>query len=143
MARPSQNVERPRFVPQLDAGRLHTVENFIRTNRRLFSTGGSVVAEWRSRDGRRFGPYFRLKYRQGNVQWSIYLGPSDELAEKVRRLLHVVQFHRTCRRLSARIRASLRCEKKNLQDYLHACGYYMKGFEFHKSRVAGQALPYK
>ncbi len=65
MAKPSQNVEKSRFVPQLAADRWQTVEDFIRANRRLFSTNGSVAAEWRSRNGFRFGPYFRLKYRGG------------------------------------------------------------------------------
>jgi hypothetical protein len=46
MAKPSQNVEKSRFVPQLDAHLWQTVEDFIRANRQLFSAGGSVVAEW-------------------------------------------------------------------------------------------------
>ncbi|MGA2799471.1 MAG: hypothetical protein ABSE63_17955 [Thermoguttaceae bacterium] len=134
MAKPSRNVEKTRFVPQLDADRWDTVEKFILANRPLFYTNGSVVTEWRWRNGLRFGPYFRLKYRDGNIQRSIYLGPSNQLAEKVRRLLANLQFHRTCRRLRTRLRASLRLEKKHLQNILNTHGYNMKGFDIHKSK---------
>ena len=135
MAKPFQKVEKSRFVPQLDNRRWETIEGFILANRLLLCANGSVATEYRWRNGRRFGPYFRLRYRQGNTQRSIYLGPSPELAEKVRRLLAELQFRRTCRRLTRNIRASLRLEKKNLQNMLRACGYRMKGFEIHKARL--------
>jgi hypothetical protein len=127
-------VEKQRFVPQLVARRWETIERFIRVRPFLFDTNGSVVSEWRCRNGRRFGPYYRLKYREGKIQRSIYLGPSDDLAEKVRRLLQNLQFHRTCRRLSKKIRASLRIEKIRLQNILRANGYYLKGSEIHKAK---------
>jgi hypothetical protein len=127
-------VEKQRFVPQLVARRWETIERFIRVRPLLFDTNGSVTSEWRCRNGRRFGPYYRLKYREGKIQRSIYLGQSDELAENVRRLLQNLQFHRTCRRLSKIIRASLRIEKKRLQNILRANGYYLKGSEIHKAK---------
>ena len=135
MVKPSQKVEKSRFDAQLDAERWQAVEGFIRANQPLFYVSGYVTSDWRARNGRRFGPYFRLRYRQGNTQRSIYLVPSPELAEKVRRLLAELQFRRTCRRLTRNIRASLRLEKKNLQNMLRACGYRMKGFEIHKARL--------
>jgi hypothetical protein len=100
----------------------------------LFYTNGFVRSEWRCRNGRRFGPYFRLRYRDGNIQRSIYLGPSNQLAEKVRKLLANLQLHRTIRRLHTKIRVSLHLEKKNLKNMLHACGYNLKGNEIHKSK---------
>ena len=138
MAKQSLNVEKSRFDPQLDTDRWEdrweNVERFILAHRPLFYTNGFVRSEWRWRNGRRFGPYFRLRYRQGNIQRSIYLGPSNQLADQVRRLLANLQFHRNCRRLRTRLRASLRLEKKHLQNTLHAHGYNMKGFDIHKSK---------
>ena len=124
-----------RFVPQLDAARWEIVESFILAHRPLFYTNGSVVSEWRWRNGFRFGPYFRLKYRENKLQRSIYLGPSNQLAEKVRKFLANLQLHRTIRRLHTKIRVSLRLEKKNLKNMLHACGYNLKGNEIHKSKI--------
>ncbi|MGD0655768.1 MAG: hypothetical protein ABSA16_15630 [Thermoguttaceae bacterium] len=133
-ARPSPNVEKSRFVPQLHCDRWASVERFILANRTLFYTHGSVVTEWRSRNGLRFGPYYRLKYREGNIQRSIYLGPSNELAQKVCGLLARLQFHRTCRRVSKKIRASIRLEIKNMHRLVQSLGYYMKGLALHKRK---------
>jgi hypothetical protein len=134
MAKPSRNVEKTQFDAQLNTDRWETVERFILAHRPLFLANGFVVTEWRRRKGLCFGQYFRLRYRDGNIQRSIYLGPYDILAEKIRRLLQKLQFHRTCRRLSKKIRVSLRLEKKNLKNMLHACGYNLKGNEIHKSK---------
>ncbi|MGA2797376.1 MAG: hypothetical protein ABSE63_07360 [Thermoguttaceae bacterium] len=100
----------------------------------IFAQQGTVVASWRKSGNYRFGPYFHLKYRDGDVQRSIYLGRSKELAKEVRRLLAGLQFGRTCRRLRTRLRSSLRLEKTRLRENLHARGYRMKGFEIHKSK---------
>jgi hypothetical protein len=133
-ARPSTNVENSRFVPQLHCDRWAAVERFILANRPLFYTHGSVVSEWRSRNGLRFGPYYRLKYREGNIQRSIYLGTSNELAQKVCGLLARLQFNRTCRRVSKKIRASMRLEIKNVQILIQPLGYYTKGLALHKRK---------
>ncbi len=45
----------PETLPKLD---------FIRANVQLFQRCGSVVASYRTRNGRRFGPYYRLAYQQ-------------------------------------------------------------------------------
>jgi hypothetical protein len=127
-------VEKSPVDPQLEAARWEKVEGFILAHRSLFYANGFVTTEWRRRRGLRFGPYYRLKYRMHNVQRSIYLGPSTELAEKVRLLLAELQLRRTCRRVRAQVRASLRIEKKRLEIILRANGYYMKGFEIHRSK---------
>ena len=43
---------------------------------------GAVVATWRTQRGRTSGPFYRLAYRQGGRQRSIYLGRSALLARK-------------------------------------------------------------
>jgi len=101
----------------------------------LFAQQGTIVATWRKHGNFRLGPYFRLKYYDGGVQRSIYLGRSQELAQEVRRLLADLQFHRTSRRLHWQIRASLRLQKTRLQNHLHAHGYHLKGYKIHKSKT--------
>jgi hypothetical protein len=133
-AKPSPNVEKSQFDPQLHCDRWAAVESFILAHRPLFYTNGFVVSEWRWRNRLRFGPYYRLKYREGNIQRSIYLGPSNELAQKVCGLLARLQFHRTCRRVSKKIRASMRLEIKNMQRLVQPFGYYMKGLALHKRK---------
>ena len=44
-------------------------------------------ADFRTRDGRRFGPYYRVAFRQNDRQRSIYLGRSQSLADRVANLL--------------------------------------------------------
>jgi len=135
MTTQSSVVEKARFVDQNISARFKRIQAFILDNHRLFSTTGVVVAGWRYYRNNRLGPFFRLAYRQNNRQSSLYLGRSRELAEKVRCLLADLQFHRTCRRLRVKLRASLRLQKTRLQENLHAHGYRMKGFEIHKSKL--------
>jgi hypothetical protein len=40
----------------------------------LFSRHGAIVATWRRRGARTYGPYYRLAYREAGRQKSIYLG---------------------------------------------------------------------
>jgi hypothetical protein len=127
-------VEKSRFVSQLNVDRCESVKKFILAHRTLFAASGTMAVEWRLRGGRRFGPYFRVKYREGCLQRSLYLGRSQEFAEEVRRLLADLKFHRTFRRLESKIRASLRLQKAHLKNNLQARGYNLKGFEIHKSK---------
>jgi hypothetical protein len=127
-------VEKSRFSAQNNSGRFELIKMQILARSTLFARQGTVVATWRRYCNSRSGPYFRLKYYEGGVQRSIYLGRSEELAQEVRRLLAGLQFRRICRRLRTRLRSSLRLEKTRLQENLHAQGYRMKGFEIHKSQ---------
>lgn len=56
--------------------------------------GGTVVSTWRSYKGQRLGPYFRVAYRVGSTQRSVFIGCDAELAEKVRNYLHNLQHQR-------------------------------------------------
>jgi len=106
----------------------------------VFAAGGTVVASWRTYRGRRLGPYFRLAYRKGRRQWSIYLGRSEGLARRVRDLLARLQEHqrwrRTSWRMQARARASLRKSKAQLKKLLVRWGIHLKGWEFRGMRRA-------
>ena len=120
--------------------RFDRARTFILANPRLFATQGSVVATWRVRGGKRFGPYYRLAYRRGRRQRSIYLGPGH-VADRLRQFLAQLQLpHRRrqlYRRLQTRARASLRQAKKHLAQQLAPLGITLKGYEF---RGAARAL---
>ncbi len=124
-----------RFSAQKYAAGFELIKTQILALSTLFAQQGTVVATWRKYGKSRLGPYFRLTYREGGVQRSIYLGRSEELAQEVGRLLAGLQFHRTCRRLRTRLRSSLRLEKTRLRENLHAHGYRMKGFEIHRASL--------
>jgi hypothetical protein len=90
--------------------------------------------------GRWLGPYFRLAYRDGARQRSIYLGRCVELARRVRELLAELQRPRRQRlvfaRLVAQVRASLRSAKAEFERRLAVRGIRLEGFEFRGVRQA-------
>ncbi|MHB1038535.1 MAG: hypothetical protein ACYC35_29725 [Pirellulales bacterium] len=119
-----------------------TIRTHILTRRALFARQGSVVATWRTRCGRRCGPYYRLAYREAGRQKSLYLGPSAPLADQVRGLLAELQqplrYGRLLDRLAAQARASLRRANAELNRVLGTFGFYLKGrHEFRRLRGAG------
>lgn len=102
------NPENPRSVDQKVAGRCERIWSQVLALPPLLARQGAVVASWRVWQGRRLGPYFRLAYREAGRQRSIYLGRSEELAGRVRRLLEQLrdppQQRRQCRQLIAAVR---------------------------------------
>jgi hypothetical protein len=115
----------------------------------LFSRQGSVVASWRRRGTRTYGPYYRLAYRDAGRQKSIYLGcedaapaarPAPSLVQEVRRRLALLQTpRRRCRvldRLRRHISAALRIQKIRLNIQLRPLGLHLKGFEVRGWRTA-------
>jgi len=92
------------------------------------------------RNGKRFGPYYRFAYRDGDRQRSIYLGRAGELVEEVRQRLAALHRPRTqyqaVQRLQRQVRASLRIEKRHLRSLLHSCGLRLKGFELRGIRIS-------
>ena len=123
--------------------RFDRARTFILANPRLFATQGSVVANWRVRAGKRFGPYYRLAFRRNGRQRSIYLGPlqvADLLRDFLAKLQRPHRRHRLYKSLQAQVRASLRTAKTRLAQQLAALGITLKGYEF---RGAARALsPY-
>mgnify|MGYP001822381307 CR=1 FL=1 len=139
------NTEKRDLADQKAATRLERIESFLRRHQALFATQGSVVATWRVYRNRRLGPYFQVVYRQAVGQRDIYIGRSQELADRLRRLLDQFQgAHRERRlfkRLQTQARASLRRAKAQLKELLALRGIEMKGFEFRGVRRALPLLP--
>ena len=120
--------------------RFDRARTFILANPALFAAQGSVVATWRVRGKKRFGPYYRLAYRRHGRQRSIYLGPRP-VADRLRQFLHQLQRphrrHQFYKRLQTQVRASLKRAKTHLAKQLAALGVTLKGYEF---RGAARAL---
>ncbi|MFH1924684.1 MAG: hypothetical protein ABIP48_32935 [Planctomycetota bacterium] len=139
------HTEKARSVDQKAAARFERVEAQVAAAPGVFAAGGTVVSTWRTYRGRRLGPYFRLAYRKGGRQWSIYLGRSEGLARRVRDLLARLQKHnrwrRTSRGMQARARASLRKAKAQLKKELVRWGIHLKGWEFRGVRRALATAP--
>jgi hypothetical protein len=99
----------------------------------IFARRGSVVATSRRRGTRTYGPYYRLSYRDGGRQQSIYLGRASELVEQVRRKLDALQKplrqRRAIYRLRRQVSAALRVQKTRLDARLRHFGLRLKGFE--------------
>jgi hypothetical protein len=99
----------------------------------LFSRLGSVVATWRRRAGKTFGPYYSLIYREDGRQRSVYLGRMSALVEQVRHALqtlqHSIRQFRLFDRLRRQARASLRIQKFRVGALLRPFGLRLKGFE--------------
>jgi hypothetical protein len=97
-------------------------------------TQGSVVETWRTYQGQRFGPYYRMKFRHQGRQRSIYLGTSAELAEAVRQKLAKLQLpyrQSLDRRREWKVfHAALRRQKAILAEHAAAAGIHLKGWEF-------------
>ena len=134
------NTEKSRSVDQKAAARWERVEAQLAAAPGVFAVGGTVVTTWRTYRGRRLGPYFRLAYRKGRRQCSIYLGRSAELARRVRDLLARLQeehrWRRTTRRMRREVRRSLRRWLEYLGRQLAQLGIERKGFEFRGVRRA-------
>ena len=126
--------------------RFERVRSLLLAQPLRFANQGSVVAGWRTYRGRRLGPYFRLAYRDGGRQRSVYLGRSVELARRVRELLARLQRPRRERRLFGRliaqVRASLRRAKARLREALLPWNIRLQGFEFRGlARALAHAYP--
>lgn len=99
----------------------------------LFARQGSVNPTWRQRNGKTFGPYFRLSYRDDGRQCAIYLGRDGPLVEHVRHLLQRTQNPLRQKRIFDRIdretRSALRDNNLRLAALLRPLGLRLKGFE--------------
>ena len=132
---PADQLDHPAL--DLTAGRGNQLDHpalgLIAARGDLFSRQGHVAVTWRHRNGKTFGPYYRLSYREEGRQRSIYLGREGELVEHVRRALRLLQQplaeSRALGRLQRQIRASLRVERLRLATLLHPYGLWLKGFE--------------
>jgi hypothetical protein len=122
-------MENPKTVDQL----LHPALDLIACNPKIFTRQGTVVATWRRRGDKIFGPYYRLAYRQAGRQCSIYLGRAGALVQRVRSSLAALHGRlRDCRfaqQIRLQIRGSLRAQKTRLATFLKPLGLRLQGFE--------------
>ena len=122
-------METRQFVDQKTRAVLELVEQ----RSAMFAKQGIVVESWRTYQGRQLGPYYRLAFREGGRQCSIYLGASKERARRVRTFLDRLQKRTKMTSILNRARAGvmveLRAHKKLLDEQLRERGLYLKGFE--------------
>jgi hypothetical protein len=132
----SLKLENREGADQLD----HPALRLMAARADIFSRQGRVDTTWRRREGKTFGPYYRLSYREGGRQRSLYLGGAGALVERVRRALRAAQRpvaeHRTLDRLRRQIRVSLRTTKHRVAALLRPLGLRLKGFEVRGWRLS-------
>ena len=124
-----RELEKREFVDQ----KIREVLALIESRPEIFAAQGTVVATWRTYGGRRLGPYFRLSFREGRRQRSLYLGTSAALAARVRAILarkhEPIKRRRTHEKIRSRAVVELRKHKVAWEARLHNVGLYAKGFE--------------
>ncbi|NLS92267.1 MAG: hypothetical protein GXX96_08820 [Planctomycetaceae bacterium] len=114
----------------------HTAVRLLTDHPDRFARQGAVVAAWRTSGERRLGPYYRLAWRDGGRQRSIYLGRQGPVVRQVRILLHQAHAARRLKR-QARLRAARFRQEviRPLNQYLQQMfalfgnGLYLKGSE--------------
>jgi hypothetical protein len=109
------------------------IADIINAQPHLFAQQGIIVHDYRCRGGRKFGPYFRLAYRdENNRQRSIYIGPHEFIARRVQSLLddlkapHLRQ--RQFTQILAVIRTALNRHRKQSEIEFAKHGLYSRGF---------------
>ena len=125
-----------------------SIASIVLSQPKTFSRQGFVTASYRTSRGRKYGPYYRLAYRdQQYRQRSIYLGRSEELAGLVQSLLDKLKTPLRRRRESRGIRvallANLRTHIKRWKADLAAHGLYLKGFSVRGWRTLHPAIKIK
>jgi hypothetical protein len=94
---------------------------------------GAVVSSFRRRGGRKIGAYYRLAFRDGRVQRSLYLGDDMVLVNEVRAALETLQRphrerHALLRQKKAIRRALAQC-RAQLKRELARRGWWLQGYE--------------
>ena len=114
-----------------DDSRFRRIAEKIASLKEVLARGGSIVASWRRRDGRRYGPYYRLAYRLDGRQQSIYLGGSVELVEKIRGLLGQLQeplrLQRQLQQVRRAVTAAFRQVQADFKRVMQSRGFYTRG----------------
>lgn len=93
---------------------------------------GFVSAEYRERDGRRYGPYFKLRWRLHGLQKVRYLGRDADKAARVSavvaNLQRSVQLAREASRALAEVRQRMRKMRDSLEPHLAEHGLRFHGY---------------
>jgi len=113
--------------------KLSKVLGLLEAQPALFTKQGSVVETWRVYRGQKLGPYYRLAFRDGGRQSSIYLGTCKERANQIRAVLVSLQnstiLKNTVKRARAQVCSQLRQHKKDWEKLLQKHGLHLQGFE--------------
>jgi len=139
----SMRAQDPQVAAAVDQQKLQRIVQRMNRLLRALCRQGSVVAGWRTVDGRRLGPYWS-RYREAGRQRSVYLGRSAALAAAVRRRLHKLQQPRKqslqLARLRAAVRASFRRHLAVWKQDLAAWGVKLHGLEIRGWRSFRQPI---
>lgn len=108
------------------------VRKFLEENEDRLARQGSIVSGYRQRDGRRWGPYFRLMCRlEDGRQTSVYLGANIALVDQVRDCLSELQApirdDRCLRKVRLQIRRELAIVHIGLSEQIVDFGLFLHG----------------
>ena len=122
--------------------RRRPIEQFFATHEARLAQQGSIVAAYRQRGARRFGPYFCLTCRTDcGEQVSVYLGIEGPLVAEARQRLAALQAPARQRRqwkvLKVAARQELRAARRVLGEELAKLGLIRKGAEIRGWRQLG------
>lgn len=124
------------FVDQRQA----RVERFFSDYAGPLRRQGAVVATYRSRDGLRSGPYYKLTCRIDKRQVAVYLGAADDFVSEVRNRLAQLQeekqLNTRIRKLRNALRHDARVARRALDAELEQYGLRRQGNEIRGWRRA-------
>ena len=99
---------------------------------------GFITSEYRLRDGQKFGPYFKLRFRKDGRQHVRYLGRDARLAAQVDAALASLQapvcLAREAASLMAEVRQQLRRAKEKMKPHLTDLGFHYHGYVARRPR---------
>jgi hypothetical protein len=127
------------FDDEKATARFVDLRSQILGRKELITRDASVVASWKTYRGKRFGPYYRVAYRENGVLRSIYIGRDEQLAKMASALIDELkqprEEDRLIRRLRAAARASLRRTLAEAEALAAPLGFRRRGFRFCKRRA--------
>jgi hypothetical protein len=116
------------------------VLDLIAARRDLLTRQGSIVPTWRRVGGETYGPYYRLAYRDGRRQCSIYLGRDGPLVARARQALAALQNplrrRRIDHRLHRHVRSAIRRNNARLNSLLRPLGLRLRGLQIRGWRTS-------
>jgi hypothetical protein len=123
----------PKSLKLMTKSNYKTITDKIFAQPKIFAQQGFITASYLNNKGRKYGPYFRLAYRDENHrQRSIYIGCCQDTANHIQALLDNLKAPLIRRRnvhvIHANLLSSLRRHKKQLQIELGKQGLYLRGF---------------
>ena len=123
-------------------GRRKRVLEFIQAHMEQLAQQGTVVASFRRRANQVKGPYYRLAFREGQRQRSMYLVNDEALVAEVRAALRRIQASQHERRAFERRKKAIRkvlaqC-RAELRRELERRGLRLQGYELRRWQTPGR-----